>query len=80
MKIITLFVLSVLLSACAPKNIDKITTEQSKIQCPVGYHLEQTAGVVIFAGSNDQNKHSVEFRCVADSNQENYNNLDASQY
>ncbi len=79
MKIITLFVLSILLSACLPRNIDKITTEQSKIQCPVGYHLEQTGGVVIFAGSNDQNKHSVEFRCVADSNQDGHKNSDVNQ-
>ncbi len=72
-----LLILILFLSGCAAMHIDDKTTAQSKTQCPIGYHLEQTAGVVIFAGSNDKNKHSVEFRCVVDSVQDSYKNSDS---
>lgn len=78
MKIILL--ISVLfLSGCAAMHIDDKATVKSKTQCPIGYHLEQTGGVVIFAGSKDKNKHTVEFRCVADSVKDSYKNSDVIQ-
>jgi len=33
------------ISGCASMDIDEKTTAESKTQCPIGYHLEQTAKI-----------------------------------
>ncbi len=74
-----LFILIIFTSGCATTNIDEKTTAESKTQCPVGYHLVQTGGVVIFASSNDKNKHSMAFKCIVDSLQDQHINSDVNQ-
>jgi hypothetical protein len=76
MKIL-IFLLIVLLSSCAV-TLDEKANVVAKTECPIGYHLEQTGGVVIFAGNEDKTKHSPEFRCIPDSIREKQNNHDIS--
>jgi ribosomal protein S4 len=40
--------------------------EKSKMQCPIGYHLEQSSGLVLSAKEEDKKQHSIEFKCVVD--------------
>lgn len=63
---ICLLIIALVLSSCATRTYDERANVQAKTQCPIGYHLKQTEGVVIFSGASDKNKHAVEFRCVAD--------------
>ena len=64
---ICLLIFALLISGCATRAYDEKANSQAKTKCPIGYHLKQTQGVVIFSGASDKNKHSVEFRCVVDS-------------
>lgn len=61
-----LLILITFLSGCVNKVYDEKANAQAKTQCPIGYHLKRTDGVVLFANGMDKNKHAVEYRCVVD--------------
>ena len=67
MKAMQLPIFCLILSSCASNVDDPYTNIRAKLQCPIGYHVEQTNAIVASDEEKDQKyKTSTEFKCVVD--------------
>ncbi len=73
MKNVLCVSLAVLLTACASDPIDPLDpstdlNQDRVVQCPIGYHMEQSTSIVIASGDKDKKRgqSQTEQKCVPD--------------